>query len=74
MNGGMVLFHCPLEQRTCTSVYVDKYSAPSRSHLNDLAADAGKSSNKIYSANTTIHASMQITTMATAKKIKSRFE
>ena len=34
----MVIFHCPLEQRTCTSVYVDKYSAPSRSHLNDLAA------------------------------------
>ena len=38
MTAGMVIFHCPLEQRTCTSVYVDKYSAPSRSHLNDLAA------------------------------------
>ena len=29
---------------------------------------------KIYSANITIHASMQITTMATTKKINSRFE
>ena len=29
---------------------------------------------KIYSANITIHASMQITTMAMTKKIKSRFE
>ena len=38
MTAGMVIFHCPLEQRTCTSVYVDKYSAPSRSRLNDLAA------------------------------------
>jgi len=29
---------------------------------------------KIYSANMTIQASMQITAMATAKKINSRFE
>ena len=38
----MVIFHCPLRQRTCTSVYVNKYSPPSRSHLNDLAAVAAR--------------------------------
>jgi hypothetical protein len=38
----MVIFHCPLRQRTCISVYVNKYSAPSRSHLNDLAAVAAR--------------------------------
>jgi hypothetical protein len=24
------MFHCALDQRTCTSVYMDGYSAPSR--------------------------------------------
>ena len=34
----MVIFHYPLERRTCTSVYVDGYSALSHSRLNDLTA------------------------------------
>ena len=65
----MVIFHCPLEQRTCTSVYVKSIR-----RAFSLTLTREKALMKIYSANITIRASMQITTMATAKKIKSRFE
>jgi hypothetical protein len=71
----IVTFHCTSEQR-------DLYFRIRRIDTARLLAHVSMSSPltreialmKIYPANIAIHASMQIMTMATAKKIKSRFE
>ena len=71
----IVTFHCTSEQR-------DLYFRIRRIDTARLLAHVSMSLPltreialmKFYPANIAIHASMQITTMATAKKIKSRFE